>query len=108
MAAIAALLRLLISRLATWLPALAAWALELVRKLPVIKFGLVVGIVVAVVAAIPWPSWIAGIGGLFAALPPGLVWGLELLKLPEGLAIMSSAWGLRFMLRWIRAAVSAA
>lgn len=85
----------------------AIWLLLIFAKYPLVKFGLVVTIMLGVVAAIPWPAWIGSISGLFTALPPGVVWGLTLVRFSEGLAILASAWTLRFMLRWIRAAVSA-
>lgn len=108
MPALLAAIGALIVRLAGWIPLVLAWLLELARKLPGIKFALVVALVVGVVAAIPWPEWMTSVGSLFAGLPPGVVWGLDLAQFPAGLAIIASAWSLRFMLRWIRAAVSAA
>lgn len=85
----------------------AVWLLLVLAKYPLLKFGIVVSIMLGIVAAIPWPAWIDGLGELFSGLPPGLVWGLELVRFSEGLAILASAWGLRFMLRWVRAALSA-
>lgn len=96
-----------VGRVVAAISGLAAFVLDLANKLPGIKFVIVAGIAYAVVAAIPWPEWFDTIGGLFEGLPPGVLYFLNLGRVPEGLAILTSAWGLRFALRWLRAAVSA-
>lgn len=94
-------------RVVVWIPAVAAWVIDVLRKLPGIKFAAACAIVVAVFYAIPWPAWFTGIGSAMDGLPPGIVWALNLLRFDIGVAILASAWALRFVLRWIRAAVSA-
>lgn len=110
-----ALVRIALGFGARWWPVLIAalkdflfWLWLVMWKWPLIKFGLVMAIVVAIIVAIPWPSWVANISTLFAGLPPGVLWAADFLMLSQGLAMVASAWGLRFVLRWVRAAVSAA
>lgn len=110
-----ALIRIVLSFGARWWPVLITalkdgifWLWLVMWKWPLIKFGIVMAMVVAIIAAIPWPAWIATISGLWSGLPPGLIWLMGVFMVSQGLAMVVSAWGLRFILRWVRAAISAA
>ena len=52
---------------------------------------------VAVLEAIPVPSFAANMGNL--SLPSGVAWFAQALELPAGAAIMASAWAIRFVIR---------
>lgn len=103
---LAALFRAVAPLIAGW-RTFALWLHMILWKWPLIKFGLVVAMVVAVIAAIPWPAFVGAISGLYTDLPPGVLWALDLIQFSQGMAILTSAWSLRFVLRWIRAAISA-
>lgn len=110
-----ALVRILVGFGARWWPVLITalkdftfWLWLVLWKWPLIKFGIVMAMVVGIIAAIPWPAWVSSISGVFTGLPPGLLWALDFLMFSQGLAMIASAWGLRFVLRFVRAAISAA
>ena len=105
-ALIALAARIVVPLITAW-RTFALWLWLVLWKWPLIKFGLVMAIVVAVIAAIPWPEWVGTISGLYTGLPPGILWALDFMKFSQGMAILTSAWGLRQALRWTRAAISA-
>lgn len=56
---------------------------------------------VAVINALPTPEWIDDAGGLAAGLPAGVAYFLQMAELPTGLAIIGSAYLIRFAIRRI-------
>jgi hypothetical protein len=52
----------------------------------------------AVLEAIPVPTWLEGVD-VFAGIDPGVVYFAEALMIPEGIAIVLSAYVLRFVIR---------
>jgi hypothetical protein len=55
----------------------------------------------AVLALIPVPSWLMGAAGVMGAMPPGVAFVANAFMLPQGLAIIISAYTIRFVIRRI-------
>lgn len=83
-----------IARILSWLLGLVTWALLQILKL--LYEGLSV-----VINAIPVPSWLSGAGSVFASIPSGVAFFTASLHIVDGIAIVLSAYGLRFLIRRI-------
>jgi hypothetical protein len=59
----------------------------------------VIGALATLLTAIPVPSWLSGMPDLIGSTPSGVAWLLGAFELPSGLAIIVSAYTLRFLLR---------
>lgn len=56
---------------------------------------------VEILKAIPVPEWLGSVGALWAAIPDSVLFFLQSFAIPEGLAIVGSAYGIRFLIRRI-------
>lgn len=81
------------------LTAILQWLFDVFMWLPKKVWELFVDITVAALNAIPVPDWLAGLSASFAGLPPGVAFFLQALQLPTGLAMVGSAYLLRFLIR---------
>lgn len=74
----------------------ALW--DLLYELAVSVVGGVLDAVVALVGAIPVPDFLSGgLGGIFAGLDGAVLWGVTALGIPEGLAMLGAAVGVRLV-----------
>jgi hypothetical protein len=76
-----------------------AWLLQFVDWILTEVFSVICAAVLAVINAIPVPSFFATAGSFMAALPPGVVYFSQGLDLRTGFTILFSAIGLRFLIR---------
>lgn len=56
-------------------------------------------VVATLVAFMPVPEWLGNLPGWLAAIPGGVVWGLGVIELKAGLAMVTGAWLFRFFVR---------
>lgn len=84
-----------------WLDAFANWLVGALEWIVVWAFTIVLNAILAVVAALPVPGVISQFESYVGALPDGLVWWLGMLKFKEGLTMIGSATGFRFLMTWI-------
>lgn len=78
----------------------AAWLLELLLWIPRQVFSLIMAALAALLNAIPVPGFVADLGPAFTAIFSGTTgYFLDLLQLPYGIGVVSSAYVLRFFIR---------
>lgn len=77
------------------------WLRDLLLWVPKKLWDLFLDALVAVVEAIPVPSWLSSAGGVFDAIPDGVIYFAQALQLPAGLAMIISAYVIRFIIRRI-------
>lgn len=78
----------------------ALW--DLLYELAVSVVGDVLDAVVALVGAIPVPDFLTdGLGGIFAGLDGAVLWGVTALGIPEGLAMLGAAVGVRLVRKFV-------
>lgn len=77
------------------------WLRDLLLWVPKKIWGLILDGLAAVINAIPVPDWLADAGGLFGALPDGVVYFVQAFELGTGLAVIVGAYVLRFLIRRI-------
>jgi hypothetical protein len=81
-----------IQTILTWLMGFIDWILIEI-------FQVISAAVLAVINAIPVPSFFASAGSFMSALPPGVVYFSQGLDLHTGFTVLFSAIGLRFLIR---------
>lgn len=77
------------------------WLRDLLLWVPRKLWELFLDAVVAVLEAIPVPSWLSSAGSVFDAIPDGVIYFAQALQLPAGLAMVISAYVIRFIIRRI-------
>lgn len=78
----------------------ALW--ELLYEFAVEVFGDILDAISAAVGAIPVPDFLSsGMGGLFAGLDSAVLWGVSSLGIPEGLAMLGVAVGVRLARKFV-------
>lgn len=86
------------SSLLTFLEELAAWLLDVLLWVPLKVWELFSDGLATVLEAIPVPDWLEGVDP-FAGIPDGVVYFADALAFEQGLAIIFSAYGIRFLIR---------
>lgn len=76
-----------------------SWLLQFVDWILIEVFKVIGAAVLAVIDAIPVPSFFTSAGSFMAALPPGVVYFSQGLDLSTGFTVLFSAIGLRFLIR---------
>jgi predicted lipid-binding transport protein (Tim44 family) len=89
------------SALMQYLGQILAWLLSFVDWIFLEIFQLICNAAIAIIAALPLPSWVSGAGTMVGGLPSGVLYLAQAFDLGTGLQIMFSAWGLRFLIRRI-------
>lgn len=84
-----------------WLVAAAQWVFDLLLKLPLHLWVLLLGGLQAAVNAIPVPSFFASAGNYVAQIPSSVAFFAAGFQIPYGLGVITSAWLLRWILRRI-------
>lgn len=84
-----------------WLTDFAKWLLDILLFIPRWIWNESLQAIAALINAIPVPEFIQAWPQLAAAIPPQVVWFLNLLQVRQGLAIVVSACVLRFLIRRI-------
>jgi hypothetical protein len=90
--------------LTNWLAGMLAALIQAIKQilLDIVTALLeaVLGLFATAIEAIGVPDWLSNnsIGGLLSNLPPGVLWFLDTMKIPEGLAII----GLGVVFRLVR------
>jgi hypothetical protein len=87
------------SSLITYIEQILAWLLQFVDWILIETFTVICAAVLAVINAIPVPSFFANAGNFMANLPPGVVYFSQGLDLSTGFTILFTAIGLRFLIR---------
>lgn len=82
-----------------YIQTILTWLLGFVDWILIEVFHVLCTAVLAVISAIPVPSFFSGAAGLMAALPAGVVFFAQAAQISNGLAILMSAIGLRFLIR---------
>lgn len=77
------------------------WLRDLLLWVPQKLWELFLDGLAAVLEAIPVPSWISSAGGVFDAIPDGVIYFAQAFQLPAGLSIIVSAYVIRFLIRRI-------
>lgn len=77
------------------------WLRDLLLWVPKKLWELFMDAVVSVLEAIPVPGWLSDAGNVLDNIPPGVVYFAQALQLPAGLAILLSAYAIRFVIRRI-------
>lgn len=78
----------------------AAW--DFVSDAFIAFFGMVVDAFVAVVAAMPVPSWLsAGLASVYTGLDPGILYVLTAVGLPAALAIIGGGYAFRLARKFL-------
>lgn len=75
--------------------------MEWVKDLLVEFFQWLVDGAKSILSTIPVPDWLDNAAGLWSIMPPAVLYFLDSLALPEGLAIVGAAWLIRFLIRRI-------
>jgi hypothetical protein len=81
-----------LGQILTWLMGLVDWVLTE-------TFSVICTAVLAVINAIPVPSFFTAAGGFMASLPAGVVYFSQVCDFHTGLPILFAALGLRFLIR---------
>lgn len=76
------------------------WVVDFVVWAALTVYELFLEGVLAVLEAIPVPEWLSG-ADPFASIDPGVVFFIDALQVPEGIAIVLGAYLLRFLIRRI-------
>lgn len=84
-----------------WLVAAAQWLFDLLLKLPLHLWVLVLGGLQAAVNAIPVPSFFSDASNYVAQMPPLVAYISGGFEIPYGLGVITTAWLLRWVLRRI-------
>jgi hypothetical protein len=84
-----------------WLVQAVEWAFDLLLKLPLHLWVLVLGGLQAAVNAIPVPSFFGSAANYVGSMPPLVAYLSSGFEIPYGLGVIISAWLLRFILRRI-------
>jgi hypothetical protein len=82
-----------------YIQTILAWLLGFVDWILIEVFKVLCTAVLAVIDAIPVPSFFANASGLMASLPAGVVYFAQAAQIGNGLTILMSAIGLRFLIR---------
>lgn len=82
-----------------WFEDFMAWLLELLLWLPRKAYELLLEGLLQILNVIPVPDWLTDLSTNFAGLPAGVAFFLQALQLPTGLAIVGSAYLVRFLIR---------
>lgn len=77
------------------------WLKDMLLWLPQKVWELILAGLGAIIENIPVPDWLASIGSFGAGIPPGVAYIFQVMQIPEGLAMMMSAYVLRFIIRRI-------
>lgn len=77
----------------------ADWLATYILWVPRKVFELIMESLQLAITGLPMPEWVSGASTSLSALPPGVVFFVEFLQLPAGLAIILSAYGIRFLIR---------
>ena len=83
-----------IARILTWIVGFFVWCIEWLAKT-------VLGALITLLQAIPVPGWMTDAPSVLSNVPSGVIWIFQILQLPAGMAILLSAWILRFLIRRI-------
>lgn len=83
------------------LSSFAEWLLDLLLFIPRKVFELFMDAAAAAIEAIPVPDWVSSASSGLSNIPPGVVFFADFLQLPAGIAIILSAYGIRFLIRRI-------
>jgi len=75
------------------------WWWEAVTLLPRLIWDGITSALAAVIEDIPVPDFMADIPGLWAQVPAGVWWGLNMFEVPAGLSMIAAALVLRFIIR---------
>jgi hypothetical protein len=89
------------SALMHYIQTILTWLLSFVDWIFSELFQLICAAAITIIAAIPLPAWVAGAGTSVSGLPAGVLYLAQAFDLGNGLIIMFSAWGLRFLIRRI-------
>ena len=82
-----------------YIQAILTWLLSFVDWVLIEVFQVLCAAVLAVINAIPVPSFFTSAGSFMSALPPGVVYFSQAMDLHTGFVILFSAVGLRFLIR---------
>jgi hypothetical protein len=89
------------SALMMYLQQFFAWLLTFIDWIFGEIFQLICNAAIAVIAALPLPSWVTGASTMVSGLPVGVLYFAQAFDLHTGFTVMFSAWGLRFLIRRI-------
>ena len=79
----------------------ASWLVNLLLWLPRKLFSQLGEGFVELISSIPVPDFVSQADYAFASLPSGVVYAISFFRVPEGLAMIISAYILRFIIRRI-------
>lgn len=77
------------------------WLKDLLLWVPQKLWELLLDGLASVIEALPVPDWLASIASFGGSIPPGVGYFLHVMRVPEGLAMLLSAYVLRFLIRRI-------
>lgn len=77
------------------------WLRDEIKQLGLWFLEQLLGALSAVLNAIPLPSWATDGGPLLGGIPAAVGYFLQVLEFPFGIAVIASAYGLRFLIRRI-------
>jgi hypothetical protein len=81
-----------VKEILTWLFSFFDWLIQ--ETVQLVLVGLA-----AVLSLIPVPSWFVGAGAVMGAMPPGVAFVANAFMVPQGIAIIVSAYTIRFIIR---------
>jgi hypothetical protein len=84
-----------------WLVHAVQWCFDLLMKLPLHLWVLVLGGLQAAVNAIPVPSFFSNASNYVQGLPPMVAYLSSAMQIPYGLGVVTTAWVARWILRRI-------
>lgn len=88
------------SELIRFLGEIVEWVVDFVVWAALSIYELFLEGVLAVLELLPVPDWLTG-ADPFASIDPGVVFFVDALRLPEGIAIVVGAYLIRFLIRRI-------
>lgn len=83
------------------LSAFSEWLVDVLLWVPLKLCELVLAGLSSLINGIPVPEWLSDLSYSAAALDPGVAFFLNMLQVPAGLAMLGSAYGIRFLIRRI-------
>lgn len=75
------------------------WLLDLLLYVPRVVFSEVMQGLAAVVSSIPVPDFVADVGSYWSGVPSDVMFFVAPLRLGTGLAMIATAYGVRFLIR---------
>ncbi len=89
------------SFLIQWLSGALTWLYNLIDKLPLHLYTLIMEGAAKIINAIPVPAFFSNADSYIAALPPAVAYFSGGLQIPYGIGVITTAYLLRFIIRRI-------